>query len=61
MTIYIIKDCAFVDLNKGYLLCIGSKEEVEKADAEQIDRMVREAIATSLFRNITSSQGQKLN
>lgn len=61
MRIFLLDDMAFVDLNAGYLLCIGTKAEVDKADAVRIADMVKEAIAASQFRSIETSKGKRVN
>lgn len=58
MSIYLMDDMAFVDLGKGYLLCIGSKAEIDNADEEKIRRMITEAVAYSKFRSITRTVGK---
>lgn len=61
MDIYVKDRWAFVDLGKGYLLCIGTKDEVEKADRAEIGRMIQEALATSQYHSVKDSQGQRVH
>lgn len=61
MTLYAKDGMVFVDLNKGYLLCIGTLAEVENASAEKIERMVWEAIKLAQYRSIDSSKNQTVN
>ena len=55
--IYLQENDAFVDIGNGYLLAIGKKEEVDKADATRIAEMIQEAISWSKWRGINRSSG----
>lgn len=59
MDIYLLGNWAFVDMGKGYMLCIGTKEDVDAADAAEIGKMVQEAIAVAKFRSMGSMKGGK--
>lgn len=50
MKIYLLDDNAFVEFGKGYMLCIGTKKEVDDATPQKITEMVDFAIAYSKFR-----------
>ena len=58
MKIYIHGNDAFVNVGSGYLLCIGTKEEVKKANYQTIMEMVEKAkngtrwIGTTDFGNV---------
>ena len=58
MTIYIVDGMAFVDLGKGYLLCIGKESEVKEADEQKITDMIRFAVAYSQWCSMESSSGE---
>lgn len=45
MTIYLVGDDAFIEIVPNYLLKIGTREEVQNADAEEIAQRVQQAIA----------------
>lgn len=53
------QDPVFVDLGRGYLLRIGTKAEVDKADYAQIREMVRKAVADDQFQAIIVSPDKK--
>jgi len=59
--IYLMEGMAFVDLKKGYMLCIGTKKEVDEADGQRLMQMIREAIVMSQFRSIETSKGKVVN
>jgi hypothetical protein len=61
MDIYLKKKMAYVDFAKGYMLCIGTKEEVDNASNEQILRMIWEAIALAQFNSITDSRCRRVH
>jgi hypothetical protein len=61
MKIYLMGDSAFVDVGKGYLLCIGSKTEVDEAKPGRLLDMIEEAIAHSKWRSMESSKGMVLH
>jgi len=59
MTIYIMDGMCFVAVDLGrssYMLCIGSKEEVDKATTQEGLDMVKRAFAINRFRNANSDQ-----
>lgn len=58
MKIYLMGEQCFVDLSKDKMLCIGSKEEVDRADGKQVVELIAQAMAWSQFREIESAQGQ---
>ncbi len=60
MSIYIQDKMAFVDLG-NYMLCIGSEDEVRKADETRILEMIAEAVKHAQFRSISSSAGQAIH
>jgi len=45
-------DWGFVDVGEGYLMCIGTRDAVERADAETLSLMLRDAIAQNAFKNL---------
>lgn len=47
MKIYLVGDDAFVDLGQGYLVCIGDKETVLKADENLLAALIWHAMAKS--------------
>lgn len=55
--VYLMDGMAFVDLGAGYMLCIGSKAEVDKATPERLMEMINEAVMHSKYRGIESSKG----
>lgn len=61
MKIFLMGNMAFVDIYKGYMLCIGSKAEVDAASPQHLIEMIHEAIAYSQFRSINVSKGQTLH
>jgi hypothetical protein len=54
MEIYIKGDRAFVDIGSGYMLCIGSKDNIKGATDRDIQDMVMAAIAYNKFLGMTS-------
>lgn len=60
MNIYLQGNNAFVDLGKGYLLCIGTRQEVDKADETKLVAMIWRAVVQSQFNAIVVSPS-KLN
>ena len=48
---------AYVDIGNGYLLCIGTLEEVSKANSTQVVDMVNAAIALNKYRGIDTEVG----
>lgn len=52
MSIYLMGDQAFIDLKDGYMLCIGSKQEVDSANERQLVEMIHSAIIWSRYRGI---------
>lgn len=52
MKLSVLKKMVFVDIGKGYMLAIGTEEEVQQATIEQVGQMILEAIALSQFRDI---------
>lgn len=61
MDIFLQKDKAFVDLGNGYMLCIGTKAEVDQADATRIGEMIKEAVVYAQWRSIVSSRSMTLH
>lgn len=62
MKIYLKDEWAFVDMGTGYLLCIGRKEDVDRATSEaEVAKMVREAVATSQYQLIASGRKHVLH
>lgn len=64
--IFIMGEQAFVRFarkghNANYMLCIGSKQEVDEANDEQIVKMVSEAIAFSEYRSLEISPNPTLH
>ena len=57
MSIYLMGDQAFVDIGDGYMLCVGSKKEVQEADEKQLVEMIVSAITWSRYRAIGSAKG----
>lgn len=60
MDIYMMGDQAFVRFAKkghgaNYMLCIGSKADVDAADDATLIRLVNEAIAYSEYRSLECS------
>ncbi len=61
MNIYLRGAWAFVDLGNGYLLCIGRKEEVIGAGDAKISEMIREAVATARYHDMTVKPGEAVH
>lgn len=59
--IYLMDGMAFVNLGNGYMLCIGSKSDVDKASPQRIVEMIDEAVACSKYRSIATSKGAVLH
>lgn len=59
--IFVQNTNAFVSLGNGYLLCIGTRAEVDKADATRIAEMIQEAMAFSRYQTIGSAKGMRLH
>lgn len=56
--IYLMGEQAFVELpGSTYMLCIGSKTEVDAADEKRLIEMIKEAIVWSQYRSIGSAKG----
>lgn len=55
--IYVMKGMAFIDLGNGYMLCIGSKDEVDEASPDRLLAMVNEAVIHSRYLSM-SSEGE---
>lgn len=47
----------FVDIGNGKMLCIGTESDIKDADNAKINEMIRDAVALSYFRQITSAKG----
>lgn len=60
INIYLMGEMAFIDLGDGYMLCIGSKTEVDEASPTRLWEMVNEAVVHSRYRSISSSKGMVL-
>lgn len=58
--IFLMGDMAFVDLGDGYMLCIGSRTEVDEASPQRLMEMINEAVIYSKYRGIENSVGQML-
>lgn len=58
MKVYIIGDNAFIELvrDTDYMLCIGTKAEVDAADDKEIVRMVLVALAQAEYRSLTGKE-----
>ncbi len=52
MKIYLMEEQAFVEYTPGYMLCIGTKKEVDEATPQQLMRMVQIAIVYSKYNCI---------
>ena len=59
--IVIVKEDAFVDLGNGYCMFIGTKAEVDQADATRIGEMIKEAVVYAQWRSIVSSRSMTLH
>ena len=57
IVVYFQDGDAFVDIGNGYLLCIGTLEEVSKANATEVVNMVNAAIALNKYRGIDTAKG----
>ena len=55
MKIFLMGEMAFIDISKGFMLCIGSKDEAMEASAERLIEMINEAIAWSKYREIENT------
>ncbi len=51
MKVYLSGEDAFVEISSGYLLYIGTKEEVKNATQKQIKEMVANAIKIKQIEN----------
>lgn len=49
--IFLIGEQAFVEISKNYMLCIGSKTEVDEATPAQLAAIITSAVALSRFRD----------
>lgn len=60
MKIYLLGEAAFIELTreKNYMLCIGTKAEVDEADEQGILRMVEVALAHAKYRSLTGREAQ---
>lgn len=61
MRIFFDGDRAFFQLKGDSYICIGSKEEAERADALKLQRMVQESLALGYFMAIEKSRGQTVH
>lgn len=59
--LYSREGMAFVDLGRGYLLCIGTEEEVLKQPAARVYEMIAEAIAVSEYQAIKIGVGKTIH
>jgi len=53
--LYLLDEMVFVQFQQkhsNYMLCIGSKAEVDKADERQILDMVKQAVAMAKYRSV---------
>ena len=53
MKIYIADGLAFAEISPNYLLYIGTAEEIERADAEKLDKLVHIAVIANQFETAT--------
>lgn len=60
MKIFLMGSQAFVDIGDNYMLCIGSKTEVDAADEKKLTEMIHEAIVWSKYREIGTSKGRRV-
>lgn len=60
MNIYAQEGWAYVKMGPN-MLCIGTTDEIDKADVAKVGQMVIEALATAKFHAIKYSWGQKLH
>lgn len=58
MSIFIQGNDAFVEVGNDMMLCIGTKKEVDAADAVQLYEMVYLARSLAKYRAIEDSKGQ---
>ena len=62
MRIILVNDNAFIDFGSGYLICIGTRVEVETAlaadDDEKIRHMIQEAVVQSQYNSIENTKRQ---
>lgn len=58
MKIFLVGDSAFVELAKehNYMLCIGTKADVDKATPPELIHMVDTAIAFAKYRGLTGKE-----
>lgn len=54
-------DYAFVSISDAELLCIGLREEAQKADGKQLLRLIEEARAMAAFQSIQKTRGITLH
>lgn len=54
--VYLLGDMCFVKIEQGFLLCIGTLEEVSKANEKRVIEMVWEAVAICEFQKIELSE-----
>jgi hypothetical protein len=54
MKLYILGNWVFADCFKGYMLAIGTREDVENQPLSKIGEMILEAIAVSQYRSMES-------
>jgi len=59
--IFLMGQWAFVDCKTGFLLCIGTKADVDNATPTRIGEMVLEASAVSKYQGIESGKFFVLN
>lgn len=50
MKIYLMGQNAFLDLNNGEMLCIGTKREIDQADEKKLIEIIYEAIVLSKYQ-----------
>lgn len=65
MKIFLMGEQAFVQLNKpgweNFMLCIGSKTEVDAADEKRLVEMIHQAIAWSQYREIDTGRRRAIH
>jgi len=61
MRIYFMEDDAFIDCHNGKMLCIGTKEDVERDTEDELCERISYAVAYSKFKAIESGEGQKIH
>lgn len=55
--IYVRRGAAYVQLDQDFMLCIGTKSEVQHASPQKIARLIEEALAFNWFSQIENGIG----